>query len=67
LSYGRAVPVITLASLIFFNVGMTSQFVLLKVIGQAAVAGICLAVSILACVVWAVCVTLVLSCIFVAL
>ncbi len=55
LSYGRVVPVVALASLIFFNIGMVSQFILLKVDGPAAVAGICLAVSILACVVWAWC------------
>ena len=53
LSYGRIVPVVALASLIFFNVGMTTQFVLLKVQGPAVVAGICLVLSILSTVVWA--------------
>ncbi len=53
LSYGKAVPVVAVASLIFFNAAMCAQFILLKVDGPAAVAGICLALSMLGCVVWA--------------
>ena len=53
LSYGKAVPVVAVASLIFFNAAMCAQFILLKVDGPAAVAGVCLALSMLGCVVWA--------------
>ena len=53
LSYGKVVPVVAVTSLIFFNAAMCAQFILLKVDGPAAVAGICLALSMLGCVVWA--------------
>jgi hypothetical protein len=53
LSYGKVVPVVTVASLILFNAAMFAQFLLLKVNGPAAIAGICLALSIFSCIAWA--------------
>ena len=53
LSYGSTVPVVTVVSLILFNAAMFAQFLLLRVSGPAAVAGTCLALSVLSCVIWA--------------
>ena len=54
LSYGKIVPVVTVSSLILFNAAMFAQFLLLKASGPASMAGICLVLSILSCLTWAV-------------
>ena len=54
LKYGKMASIVALAALIFFNTGIFAQFLLLEVKGPAVVCGICLALSILSSVIWAV-------------